>query len=68
MFFVLQIIYVLVALEMQEEGGVTALDFFAINKSTFFAMLGFVATYLIILLQSSPSAAKVAQVIANSTN
>ena len=60
----------LVAASMQEEGGVTALDFYTIDKSTFFSMLGFVATYLVILLQSSPSAAAVARVdqeLANST-
>ena len=60
--------FCLVAAEMQEEGGVTALDFYTIDKSTFFSMLGFVATYLVILLQSSPSSATVARALANSTN
>ena len=53
---------------MQEEGGVTALDFFTIDKSTFFAMLGFVATYIVLLLQESPSASTVAKAFANSTD
>ena len=40
-----------VVAEMQEEGGVTAMDFFTVDHSTFLSVLSFIATYFIILLQ-----------------
>ena len=40
-----------VAEMQQEEGGVTAMNFFTVDHSTFLSVLSFIATYFIILLQ-----------------